>query len=66
MEVNPKRCPICNKNNQCGNELGKSTCWCSAESFPEEIFTLLPEDKLHKACICKVCLEKIAKQISVH
>lgn len=66
MDINPKKCPICGQDNQCGNELGKSICWCSAESFPQEIFELIPEEKLRKACICKDCLEKFVKQISTH
>ncbi len=65
MNINPRKCPICGQDNQCGNELGKSTCWCSVESFPQEIFELIPEEKLRKACICKDCLEKFAKQISL-
>lgn len=57
MELERKKCPICNQENNCGNEHDKDTCWCSLESFPEGIFALVPEEKLRKACICKSCLE---------
>lgn len=58
MEISAKKCPICNKENKCGNELGTSTCWCSTESFPEGIYQLVPEELRNKACICKDCLEE--------
>ncbi|MGO4889208.1 cysteine-rich CWC family protein [Anaerobacillus sp. MEB173] len=56
--TNPKKCPLCNKDNDCGNERGEATCWCSTAFFPEGIFKLVPEKKRNKACICKECLEK--------
>lgn len=63
MIIDAKKCPICNKINHCGNELGEPTCWCSMESFPEGIFESVPNDKLNKACICRECLEKYKERI---
>lgn len=65
MKIDAKKCPICNQDNQCGNELNKSTCWCASESFPEGIFSLVPEEKLRQACICKDCLEEYKTRIGV-
>ncbi|UUZ97166.1 cysteine-rich CWC family protein [Paenibacillus sp. P25] len=47
-------------DNGCGNLAGKphGTCWCSRETFPEEIFAALPQDRLGLACICRGCLER--------
>lgn len=58
MTINAKKCPICNKENNCGNELEKATCWCTTETFPEGIFDLVPEDKRYKACICRGCIKE--------
>ncbi|WP_216828466.1 cysteine-rich CWC family protein [Alkalihalobacterium elongatum] len=61
MKIDVKKCPICNQSNNCGNELGQSTCWCSKEIFPEAIFKQLTEEQLHKSCICKKCLDNFKK-----
>lgn len=54
------QCPLCNQANNCCNGLDKNLgiCWCTKENFPQEIFTLIPEDQLRKTCICKDCLTK--------
>lgn len=57
MTIDAKKCPICNKMNYCGNELGELTCWCTPQTFTAEIFKLVPSEKLYKSCICKKCLE---------
>lgn len=57
------QCPICKKNNDCGNEQGKPLCWCDYESFPQDIFKLELDDKKNVACICKECLEKDKEKI---
>lgn len=59
MTIDAKKCPLCDKNNYCGNELGDPTCWCTTQFFPKEIFELVPGEKIDKACICKDCLQKI-------
>ena len=57
--VDPAICPICGKDNRCGNLKGmpKGTCWCFGTKFPEEIFKLIPEDRRGLACICQACVE---------
>ncbi|WP_236939184.1 cysteine-rich CWC family protein [Evansella clarkii] len=56
---NPEnKCPLCGKNNDC-NVAGD--CWCSRETFPEEILALVPEPQQRKACICINCLKEYKK-----
>ncbi|WP_379968169.1 cysteine-rich CWC family protein [Ectobacillus sp. sgz5001026] len=57
-------CPICGKGNSCGNVQGKAhgSCWCSNESFPEDIFKLVPEEKIRKSCICQECLSAFKRE----
>ncbi|WP_017755359.1 cysteine-rich CWC family protein [Calidifontibacillus oryziterrae] len=57
MSVDVKKCPICNKENNCGKLQGQKVCWCVSETFPGEIFELVPEEKRNKACICKDCVQ---------
>ncbi|NQU62815.1 MAG: cysteine-rich CWC family protein [SAR324 cluster bacterium] len=58
-------CPICDQPNLCGGEDSShkidGRCWCADEIIPREIFKLVPEDKLNKACICKKCLDKFRR-----
>lgn len=58
--IDVKTCPICNQPNKCGQAVGFShdLCWCAAESFPQQIFELIPPELVNKACICKNCLDK--------
>ncbi|WP_078427975.1 cysteine-rich CWC family protein [Alkalihalobacterium alkalinitrilicum] len=65
MTIDAKKCPICNKDNRCGNEQNQPSCWCSMESFPDEIFKLISDEKRNKACICKECLERYNQQIRI-
>ncbi|WP_134703548.1 cysteine-rich CWC family protein [Ammoniphilus sp. YIM 78166] len=52
-------CPLCGQENRCGN-LAQTTapCWCSKESFPQELLDSVPGEWVRKACICKRCLEE--------
>jgi|APSaa5957512622_1039677.scaffolds.fasta_scaffold23767_2 hypothetical protein len=63
IPIDPKCCPICGKPNQCDRASGKTneSCWCVYEKFPPMIFTVVPKEKLHKACICKECLKAFKK-----
>ncbi len=62
-EIDPDICPICGNENNCMRlqQEGHELCWCAFESFPPEIFDLVPEEKLNKACICKPCLDEFIK-----
>jgi len=60
--IDPTICPLCEQPNRCGEEDPSNQvdgrCWCATEIIPREIFKLVPEEKLNKACICKKCLDK--------
>lgn len=32
------------------------SCWCFNQSFPKNIFTLIPENKRGLACVCEQCV----------
>lgn len=56
----PDRCPICNKDNQCGNVKTCSSnedCWCMDEeiNFSDTLLSKTPKYAKNKACICKAC-----------
>lgn len=59
-ELNVKNCPICGKDNRCGNvkDPASQSCWCAKEVFPQGIFELVPAELLNKSCICKSCLDR--------
>jgi hypothetical protein len=61
-------CPICGKDNRCGNIAGKpqGTCWCSKEDFPEAIIDSLPSNPLNKSCLCKACLDDFKMNVNVN
>jgi hypothetical protein len=63
--IDPKCCPICGEPNQCNRAAGKEnySCWCVNEKFPPLLFTLVPKEKIKKACICKKCLEEFKKGV---
>ncbi len=65
LKIDPTICPLCDQPNQCGKEDPShqidGRCWCATEIIPREIFKLVPEEKLNKACICKKCLDKFRR-----
>ncbi|WP_096189913.1 cysteine-rich CWC family protein [Evansella halocellulosilytica] len=59
-QVNNVKCPICQNNNGCTKD---SSCWCNDESFPRDIFKLVPSEYQRKMCICKSCLDSYKESI---
>jgi len=59
-DINPNLCPLCHKNNNCGNmsscDSGQN-CWCSKQAiqFPETLLKQIPSAAKNKACICQAC-----------
>jgi len=58
--IDPNLCPLCNKDNQCGNISAcdsKLSCWCHSPeiNFPEKLLNQIPDCPKNKACICKAC-----------
>jgi hypothetical protein len=53
--IDPQRCPLCGKENQCGMVAGKGTCWCFTDSIPEHVMERVPERARDLACVCERC-----------
>ncbi len=56
-------CPLCRKENKCGIHSNEPlNCWCTKETFPEELLDLVPDESKRKQCICKDCLNTFKKE----
>lgn len=64
MEANKRICPICGKENHCGQEQGlpEGACWCRHIEIPKELIALVPDDLKGKACICQDCIVSYKKR----
>lgn len=57
----PEVCPLCSQSNQCAMEIERSTkkkqppCWCTKATFSAELLSRLPDNAVHRACICARC-----------
>jgi hypothetical protein len=61
-----KYCPLCGEENKCmGGSTEEGDCWCNKQSFPNEIFDLLPVESLRKHCICLQCLKKFKEEMEL-
>ncbi len=59
-----ERCPLCARDNECRvakGHLYKWPCWCYQVIVPTHILKLLVEDTIDLACLCRPCLETIAR-----
>ena len=59
-----ERCPWCGGDNQCRvakGHLYKGPCWCHEIVVPNHILSRLAADRLDPACLCRPCLETIAR-----
>ena len=57
-------CPVCGKDNQCRvarGHLYKGLCWCEKIVVPGHILSRLASEWVEPACICRSCLEAIAR-----
>jgi hypothetical protein len=59
-QVNTAICPLCGQPNDCAvvADPNATECWCEGVEFPQELLDQVPDDALHKACICRDCLER--------
>jgi hypothetical protein len=65
LEINTSssHCPLCARNNSCGNLLSNSNteaCWCTHSSitFSDSLLSQVLDVDKNKACICKACALK--------
>ncbi len=54
QQVDPLRCPSCQRPNGCATAEGKTPCWCfEVVMDPQALAKLRPEQ--HGACLCREC-----------
>ena len=59
-----QRCPLCARENDCRvakGHLYKGPCWCHQVIVPGHILTRLADEAVDPACLCRFCLETIAR-----
>jgi hypothetical protein len=57
-------CPLCGKDNQCRlakGHLYKGLCWCHQIVVPGHILNRLAAEWVEPVCICRSCLETVAR-----
>jgi len=53
--IDPRRCPLCGNNNECGVAAGEEPCWCFRQPVPQEVLQRLPLEARGVACVCRSC-----------
>ena len=62
--IDPNRCPLCGKPNQCAMEVERETgvkqppCWCTQVTFDAALLSSVSEEARGVACICAACAQK--------
>ncbi len=59
-----ERCPLCGGDNHCRMAKGhlyKGACWCQQVIVPQHLLARLAENHLEPACLCRTCLEAVAR-----
>jgi len=59
-----ERCPVCGRDNRCRvakGDLYKGPCWCDEIIVPGQIVRALAAERLEPACLCRFCLETVAR-----
>jgi hypothetical protein len=59
-----ERCPLCAGDNACRvakGHLYKGACWCHQVIVPKALLSRLAEDSINPACLCRPCLETVAR-----
>src|ERR1700722_8360382 len=58
------QCPVCGDDNQCRmakSHLYKGPCWCEEIIVPVEVLRALAADRFESTCLCRTCLETVAR-----
>jgi len=55
--ANPKRCPLCEQDNQCAVAANSdpASCWCMAVKIDEQAKQRANSNGSAKRCLCKQC-----------
>lgn len=59
-----QQCPMCGGDNRCRlakGHLYKGLCWCEEIIVPSQILRALAADHFEPACLCRSCLETVAR-----
>jgi len=59
-----EQCPLCGGDNQCRvakGHLYKGPCWCHQVIVPGPVLNRLAADAIEPACVCRPCLETVAR-----
>jgi len=59
-----ERCPLCHGDNHCRvakGHLYKGACWCQEIIVPGAVLNRLAADSIEPACLCRPCLETVAR-----
>jgi len=59
-----ERCPLCGGDNHCRvakGHLYKDVCWCQEIVVPGSILNRFASDSLEPTCLCRPCLETVAR-----
>jgi Family of unknown function (DUF5522)/Cysteine-rich CWC len=59
-----EQCPLCGGDNRCRvakGHLYKGPCWCHEIIVPNHILSRLAVGRLEPACLCRPCLETVAR-----
>ncbi len=59
-----EQCPWCGGDNQCRlakGHLYKGPCWCHEITVPNHILGRLAAERIEPGCLCRPCLETIAR-----
>jgi hypothetical protein len=59
-----EQCPGCGNDNECRlakGHLYKGPCWCEEIIVPSQILRALAADRFEPACLCRFCLETVAR-----
>ena len=53
--VDPSRCPLCGRPNECAALRGESDCWCKTVVVPQDVMDRVPPEARGVACVCREC-----------
>ena len=53
--VDPARCPLCGRENECASVSGAASCWCFEVRIGRELIERIPAPARGVACVCRAC-----------
>ncbi|HEY3853959.1 MAG TPA: cysteine-rich CWC family protein [Verrucomicrobiae bacterium] len=62
MKIDPSKCPLCGKTNNCGIAKGSKDCWCMIVKIPAHRLLEIPVTHTGKACLCQECATATAPE----